>query len=155
MTKYKMILGDWSRDGDGVTQTIYVDIPDIFGPDLLRSNFEENVKKFGFDPVEVVARDYEEPTIPLDLAKRLFDAGYDNQEDEDSDSYLHDDYSQPPVGMLWVDGYDAYLSILMFFFGHGLEGWEYEIASDETPLLLGGHHAILGNRSAGYGLFEY
>src|SRR5690606_8700591 len=110
-------------------------------------------------PTEVVARDYDEPTIPIEDAQRLFDAGFDNglngEQAEGWPGFLHGEYVEPPEGHLWVDGEEAYVHIIMFFMGYGFGGWEFQIVSDETPLLLGDWSAILGNRPAGYGLFAH
>jgi len=63
MERFKLILGDWSDDGHGKTETFIVESNKPV--DEAREAYFEAVKKTGIDFGEQVCRDYEDNTWTL------------------------------------------------------------------------------------------
>lgn len=145
--KYNLTIGDWSNDGHNQTEVYVVEIPDQF-KDVLKSNFESNVKRIGFDPTEL-AQEYEDSSISEDEIEALRRTGFDFEKavTKYSDYPIYIDNRQ-------IAGPDGMLAILMHFIGYGLEGFTYEVISDSFPQLFGyWDSAVISSHKIGYGLF--
>ena len=155
MAKYQIILGDWSDDGHGKTRDVFVEIPDEFSTEVLKSNFDFNVEKLGFNPLTDLFNSYEDWEVPEKYFKALVDNGFDNFDGttvEDWDGFIAPGW--PPYDDRLYVQEDGEIYILMFFIGHGLKDFTWGIAENDKLLLVGGYDTILGKpASYGYGLF--
>lgn len=157
--KFKMIFGDWSDDGHGKTETVYVEVPDAITQEMMRENYEKNKQRFGFGYNDF-ACDYEDGTISAKQVEVLTNAGLDfiQESDVDWDTL---DYKRPVVykrdnGDYALSGDDvmpdSLLPLCMFIIGDGIPGWDWKYLEEDTPVLVGGYEAI-SRDFAGYGLF--
>jgi hypothetical protein len=138
MSLRKIILGDFYGDGHGITDHHLVNIPKKFTDEILAYNYQKNVKELGVDP-EMFANTYEDTSLPQHVLDVMTSHGVELEGDED--------YEDPLV----VTSNDM-VKILMFLFGHGLEGFTYEVVSETIPSLNGtGRNGLPG--SVGYGLY--
>ena len=132
-------VGDESHDGHGLKETYTFEVPDQFTKEVLLENYHNNVTEFGFD-LESFAKDYEDWYIPREWLDKLFEAGLvftnlDYWYDEGDE----DRYAITAGGMF---------EIAMFFFGHGLGGFQYKVI--EPDFRLTGYATGIW---PGYGLF--
>lgn len=132
-------VGDESGDGHSMTETYLFEVPDQFTEEVLLENYRANVEKFGFD-IESFANEYEDWNIPREWLDKLFEAGLvftdlDNWYDEGDDK----PYGLAAQGMF---------EIAIFFFGHGLGGFQYKVIKPEFRLT--GYSTGIW---PGYGLF--
>jgi hypothetical protein len=135
MTKRKITLGDWSGDGHNVTEVFIVDIPEEFTAEILGSNYRKNVLKLGINP-EQFANEYEDSTVPEDVAEKLKQHGIELEEDDGT----------PYISRKQM------VKTLMLLFGYGLNGFTYDIISENLPELVGpGSYG--GPNGVGYGLY--
>jgi hypothetical protein len=176
LVRYKIVLGDWSGDGHGISETYYVDVTGPHTIDQLRENYQCNVAALGFSPHDI-AEEYEDSSIKPEHAEKLLEAGIDpnvvnhdlsTQEDYDKKKAEYAEFDTygtawRAVEKFWLPGartIDAtdMIDICMFFVLNGLDDVNYEIVKDETPTLLGGWDGFQpapGEHASfiGYGLF--
>ena len=141
MAKFQVIVGDWSGDGHEKTQTFLVVVDDRFTSEILAANYRKNVAELGVDPTTFAA-EYEDRSIPADVAKILDSYGVVYNEYK-GESFMEDD-AMTRVGMF---------NIMMFLFGHGLEGFSWEQEFTNYPVLVGEYRSAIGPEAVGYGLF--
>lgn len=129
--KHLIAIGDWSDDGHGKHDDLIVEIPDEFTQEILGNQFRANVESIGFGPHQF-AHNYEDGKLPVDKLKVLVEAGFDlTLLGEDKEDYGLE-------GGIWLNAEDM-LRIVMFYFGHGLEGFSYQYIKPETPPALIGY----------------
>jgi hypothetical protein len=138
MSNRKITLGDYSGDGHNITDVYIVDVPEQFTAEILGRNYQKNVKELDVDP-EMFANTYEDMSLPQHVLDVMTKYGVELEGDED--------YGEPLI----LTSNDM-VKILMFLFGHGLEGFTYEVVSETIPSLNGtGLNGLPG--SVGYGLY--
>lgn len=159
----KVVLGDWSDDGHGKTETL---ILRLRGRDLsdeaLSASYQARVAELGVD-LATVCQDYEDSSIAEDFYEQLQEAGFTPRH-EDSMGF------GPSVAVKtysWKeDSFFPAIELLMFYTGATVEGFSWEVVREDIPLLLGGSGSILKQKSRwgdpegltdtttfGYGLF--
>lgn len=148
--KHTVAIGDWSDDGHGKHDDFIVEIPDDLTQAKLGENFRKNMDRIGFGP-DSFCEEYEDGVIPAGKVKDLLAAGLDMSEfelEEDDD------------GSLGITVEDM-LKIVMFYFGHGLAGFSYEVINENAPALIGYWSKVTADPagphsygvSVGYGLY--
>jgi hypothetical protein len=136
MTTVMLQLGDVWADGHGMYEEIHIRVPDEFTIPVLRENFEKVKKELNFDPKRF-ANGYGESNIDKDDLQPILNVGFKFSENVDAD--LDDEYDELYLGP------DSFTEILMFVYGYGLEGFEWNLV--EKP-------EVLNQESYGYGLFS-
>jgi hypothetical protein len=156
MAKYQITLGDWSDDGHGKTRVEFVEIPDEFAPEALKANFDKNVEELGFNPITDLFNKYEDWSVPRPYFDSLVKHGFDNYGGESSDhwdGFISDGWGETEENLLYVQE-EGEIDILMFFIGHGLDGFTWYTVPNDKLILVGGFDTVLGDPSSyGYGLF--
>lgn len=142
-----IVLGDWSNDGHGRTDTVYVK---LYGDDLsdkrLHEAFQQNVDDAGFDPLLTFTNSQ---TMPEEHWQRLYDLGYD------PDACIND----PKYEAVLNDGFffhddeeQFYIPLLMFFITRNTE-IQWEAATMDT--LFGGSNPVAYTADSQYYLVGY
>lgn len=127
-----LIVGDWSGDGHGKTDTVTIKCN--LTAKQVEAAYDKGARSSGFDPSSYVCVEYEERKIYEEDLEKLRDLGYDVE------AHLgiteHDDEVELDV--------DAFCEIYMFvaYLGDKSIVWEFE-----NPLSSNIH-------VGGYGLFE-
>ncbi len=142
MTLYNVVVGDWSDDGHGKTDTFVFSIPDDVTFDQLRANYERNCEDYGVRP-DKWASEWQDSSFPLHEYIRIAELGWDS-------GYEFDELDQFDDSTEVDFGSDSYADLLMFVATHGL--CEYDQTSDTIKTLFGGDGAIVGGH-VGYGFF--
>lgn len=151
----RVVLGDWSDDGHGKTETYLVELEGVdVSDEVLNANYQAMTARVGVDLADVCA-DYEEYSAPLEFLEKVQEAGFAptphpgrtfSAEDED---FKETDLSA--------------LAVLMFYVGHEVENFAWRLVEDEVPTLIGGGNTIVSQNhygtqthttSYGYGLFN-
>lgn len=125
--RYKIVVGDWSDDGHGKTETFIYEV-DCNNKEVLFKAFQRNIRTIGFDPASV-CDEYEDYEWPEDVVSRLEELGFDCGEQMAED----------------------YANMLMFFFTYGTLFTYSLISEDEMPTLIGDYDAVTNNHY-GYGI---
>jgi hypothetical protein len=141
MSKRKMTLGDWSGDGHNITNVFVVDIPEEFTAEVLGSNYRKNVLKLDINP-EQFAYEYEDNSVPPEVTEKLKQHGIE----VDNDDYIEGSEN------FYITG-EVMVKVLMLLFGYGLDGFKYEVISENLPELVGpGSYG--GPNGVGYGMYS-
>ena len=122
-------LGDWSHDGHGITESIY--ISSNISASKLRKAYKFGVKIAGFNFSEIVAQGYEDNKIKKNHAEKLFSLGFDRKSldyDKTDDVY-------------YVSA-DSFVDIWLFICKLGDPNFEFKIKEQKTINI------------GGYGLFQ-
>lgn len=130
-----LVLGDWSDDGHGKTDTI--NIKSNLDKKDMEKAYEAGTKKLGFDFCGYVAEDYEDNKLDDEKWNKLKELGYQNEALEDE----AEKYNDGEIS-LWTDSYtDIYLFIVKL----GNDKFEFEyLVGEQNPQI----------RIGGYGLFQ-
>lgn len=167
---HKLQLGDFSGDGHGIVENFYVDIPDHFTEEQIKTNYENNQRKLGFGYGDI-ANEYEEPTISAAQIKELEKAGLTfvetNNVTKDNAFYLsteEPDYkkvivlqkpSQTDSNVNKFYFYKvSYIRIVMFMIGDGLKDFVWKPINIEARPLVGSR-SFLSYEYAGYGFYGF
>lgn len=135
-------IGDWSYDGHGRVLNYDFIVPVEFTQEILIANYEKNKAEFGFGLNDFVS-EYEDYKMPREYFDDLTACGYQhdwgiskrpNSDDED--------ISIGPNGMS---------RIAIFFVGHGLDDFSYEVSPKPDFHLFGMWEGP--EVGIGYGLF--
>jgi hypothetical protein len=148
MQQYQIVLGDWSDDGHGKTETHTVVIHGDVTQEQLAENYKRNVERVGFNPVDTIAVEYDEPYIYEKDVHLLAAAGFTKK-------VVNEKYrASGRTDAYYIDN-DDLVHIIMYFFLDGLEGtrWE-ELKEKQLPTLVGGYSAVVPYEQYGYGLFS-
>jgi len=132
MRTFKILLGE-PGDGYGMTRTHTVVILGKHSDETFRKNYQRNLELIGFDPEQVVAPGYDNPTIEVQYVERLKELGVDL------------DIEKPLDETTWkytIQEKDA-IAIVMFFFTNGLEDAAWEEIQDDTPYLYGAKYGAI------------
>lgn len=148
MALFSIILGDFSGDGHSISETFYVNIKDEIDPEILFTNYANNVTEIGFD-LSDFANKYEDSRISAAQWNRLLECGMQEWETGDED----DDEE--------IDSVNRYLTetdlikIVMFYYTRGLNiSWEpFSINATKLTGYYGCPPARKGAGMVGYGLY--
>lgn len=139
-------IGDWSDDGHGKCDMLYVKTNTSRA--TLFPNYASNVALFGFG-LDEIASNYEDSLLPRDAYEILMRHDFQKYAvDEEWGEYF--------PGGPQEDSDEIYLStekmldIVMFFYGYGIEDFEWEPVKLNYPSLVGWGTPVT---SVGYGLF--
>lgn len=157
MTLHKITLGDYSGDGHNISETYIIEIPNNITYETLKTNYNNNVEKFGFTPNDF-AEEYEDRTIPEEYVTILKNNGLQIQTpkqvitQEDKNSVILE--AETLSGATFYSLYEPreMVKIIMHFFGHGIPNFEWKEYAFENPALIGANSTINKN-TPGYGLF--
>ena len=163
----KIVLGDWSDDGHGKTDTTVVtlrgdDVSDV----ALNASYRAAVEETGIDLMKDVFARYEDSTFDMSTVENVWKAGktarvaaHKAAELAGKDSFssagtfFDEDYPEP----VDEDFYDfSAVELVMAFIGYAVSNFSWNIV--DIPTLIGGPKTVLsdGNShvtSFGYGLF--
>lgn len=152
MKTFQVPIGDWSKDGHNQCDWFHVEVPDQFDRTTLNENYDKNKALFGFSTKDF-AEDYEDNHLPADKYRVLEKYGLEfrwqvenmeySNKPEDNPHPLDDDPDN-----VWLNP-DEMLDIVMFYFGHGLEGFSWKEVKPES--LMGEYKT--GYQGSGYGLY--
>lgn len=166
MGQFNVVIGDWSDDGHGKSDTFTVEVPDWFTPEIIKANYDANVDIWGFSPSDF-ASEYEDYHINSDHALMLLRAGLDEDALLIDYEEISDDHDLTDDDTSWDDytvkDPDAMLKICMFFISHGLDTFTWK--KIELPILFGGRLSEdrrsttsslcdTNNAYVGYGLYS-
>jgi len=132
MRTFKILLGE-PGDGYGMTRTHTVVILGKHSDETFRKNYQRNLELIGFDPEQVVAPGYDNPTIEVQYVERLRELGVDLDIEKPLDE---------TTGKYTIQEKDA-IAIVMFFFTNGLEDAAWEEIQDDTPYLYGAKYGAI------------
>lgn len=76
-----LIVGDWSHDGHGTTETVIV-YANVDSRSLKNAFTKGSNDLLGFDFSEKCCDEYENDSIPPEVAQKLIDAGYETAFEE-------------------------------------------------------------------------
>lgn len=170
--RYSIELGDSSYDGHGITETVYVNIPESFTSAQLSENYAANVAKLGFG-YHSIANDPEYPTISREQITALEEEGmrfaYADYSHKLADSLLKETRPNQNVVVLEKEpsgsedesyyffeedfNFTGFVRIIMFMIGNGLPDFVWERDNVEAKVLIGMSSHAVSPHSAGYGLF--
>ena len=152
MKTFEVPIGDWGKDGHSQCDLFCVSVPDKFSKEALNKNYDKNKELFGFSTKDFVA-EYQDSRLPAEKYRILEEYGLkfrwqiSNQEysqaPEDNPHPLDEDPDNVRLDP------DDMLDIVMFYFGHGLEGFSWQEV--KYPSLLGTYNS--GYFGSGYGLY--
>jgi hypothetical protein len=140
--KVTLVVGDWSGDGHGQTDTIIIE--SNLDAKKIMSAYKKGSKKLGFDWINDVGAKYEDNLLPIDKLKKLIEHGLNLEEIfydwevEEAQRLLKDDNSKGV--QLWSH---SYTTAFLFITKLGNKTFEYNFIVDDNRLNIGG-----------YGLFE-
>lgn len=132
MRTFKILLGE-PGDGYGMTRTHTVVILGKHSDETFRKNYQRNLELIGFDPEQVVAPGYDNPTIEVQYVERLRELGVDLDIEKPLDE---------TTGKYTIQEKDA-IAIVMFFFTNGLEDAAWEEIQDDTTYLYGAKYGAI------------
>ena len=132
MRTFKILLGE-PGDGYGMTRTHTVVILGKHSDETFRKNYQRNLELIGFDPEQVVAPGYDNPTIEVQYVERLRELVVDLDIEKPLDE---------TTGKYTIQEKDA-IAIVMFFFTNGLEDAAWEEIQDDTPYLYGAKYGAI------------
>lgn len=147
-----LVLGDWSNDGHGLTETITVRCN--LTPQQLEDAYNAGVEQLGLDVEDDVARDYEDPFLYFDQWEKLAAKGmtlerlFAHELKGEYASYLFDDATEFLKEPVDDEGFQideqAYVELWLFTASLGDPSLKWEVTEDDSP------HVRIG----GYGLFS-
>lgn len=149
--KMKVILGDWSNDGHGMTEMFVVEIPHMKDRAEVGKFYKKGVEKLGFDLTKEVCREYENPMMRDYHYEILLDDGYVPYEFKLQESKYDEipDYSEEEDVYITTE---LFLDIYMHFVSVGYadevgssKSFYYHVADDDMEQM----------RIGGYGLFSH
>jgi hypothetical protein len=141
--RYRIVIGDWSDDGHGKTETFIVDMANLSAKEM-QANYDANVKKFGFDPKKV-CEEYQDSEFPLEYIHALVTDGLKLWDNQDEEPFNFEDEYGPDIY-----GPELMARVLCYF----VAGMDWKIVLDEMPNLFGGWSPVLGQgENYGYGMF--
>lgn len=138
-------LGDWSDDGHGKFETYHLLIPIQFTQEMLSENYLKNKELFGFG-LRDFANDYEDGSIWMDRYETLQSHGF--KFSEASEGVVSN--TKPSDFDFWLTR-KALLEIVVFYIGHGLEGFTARVKEPDFYMFgqWQGPESMIG-----YGLFS-
>ncbi len=163
----KIVLGDWSGDGHGKTDTTVVTLRgDDVSDAALNNSYRSAVEETGVDLMNDVFSRYEDSTFDMSRVEKVWEAGkvarvaaHKTAELAGKGSFcsagifFDEDYPEPTD----EDSYDfSAVELLLSFIGYAVPNFSWTIV--DIPTLIGGPETVLsdGNSrvtSFGYGLF--
>ena len=121
MSVVRIPVGDLSGDGHDMVKNHDFLIPSKFTRTILMENYNKNKILFGFG-LKDFASEYEDFYIPRDKLETLISHGYE--------------YSGTVNDKIIIGSRDM-ASFALFFVGHGLDGFAYEVAPEPDFNLFG------------------
>lgn len=145
-------FGDWSDDGHGKTEMVWLELSDMYDSDLeeIGKAYHESKAELGFG-LEDIARDYDS-TITLEQSEKLIEAGFNPVTEETGFDW---EWKDDITGQIYLD-YEMMLSIFEFMVGRKLIGFQVKEVKNDLPMLWGGgyHDNVITKDFVGYGLFH-
>lgn len=120
-----LILGDWSGDGHGQSQTVIIN--SNLRKDELLTAYEAGTKLVGFDLINDVCEEYEDNRMKREYKTKLLDLGFpDFYEDglEEDTCYLDQ---------------ELFAQIFLFICKLGNPSFEHEIVESDSFIHIGGY----------------
>lgn len=157
----KIVLGDWSDDGHGKTETIIVRLS---GKDVTDSMLSRAVQKAESDTgvsLKNILANYQDSTISqanFNKLLRVFGSQLTDYDEEGEENFYPAFTAEVGERDEWEYSYQigdntylelSVLRLLTLFLGYNIEGFEYEVV--EIPTVVGTYNAVVP--SFGYGLF--
>lgn len=140
---YELELGDWSDDGHGKTETVYVDVFTYGTGRDLASAYSQAKEIIGFG-LEDIAEKYEMRCASLEQAQRLVECGFQTPYEWTGQEPGEAEFFMTP---------DIYVEILEFMLQINIPGLKLtRLKSRVFPQLIGGN-GILTTNCVGYGMF--
>jgi len=139
MSRFTVSIGDLYDDGHGKYENLQVDVPN-YDRDTLRQNYSKNIKELNFNP-ESLCDQYEKSSEPIETFLPLLELGFDFSEESNSGITWSIERGEDQIYL----GVRAFVELLMFFYGYGLDDFSYTFV--EEPELLNENTCI------GYGIF--
>ena len=140
MKKFKLIIGDWSNDGHGITSTV------VFNSNLtieeLRELYFNQCQKYG-RILEKIVSEYEESFITKEQFDTLKNYGYDFYDGAEKE--LEDE------GRFYIDE-DVFIDIFIWFMKKDNPTLMLEITDDDVPTF---HFYGYDSKSRHIGFFGY
>ena len=145
MNKMQLVLGDWSDDGHGKSESIHIETNKTLSE--VRQAYLKSCEltKLAFDEGSLhrnyhhIAVDYEDNILSEEIIEILKEFNYPFiNELEDEDNYIYT---------------DNYVRLWFWFIGLSLDDFQYEIIKDTIPVINGYWNKEL-NVSFGYGLYQ-
>jgi hypothetical protein len=142
--KINIFVGD--RSGDGHDKKMHLTFESNFSKKQMDEAFDKGSAILGFDFTNEVATDYEDSEVPIDMWRKIKEAGYSNHID-DEESYnklIAKPKSEiapwersvpncPSVNM------DEFIDIVLFICKLGAPDFEYEANTDNNDWYIGGY----------------
>jgi hypothetical protein len=151
--KTKVVLGDWSHDGHGITDLFVIDLPTVTGSDELDSFYAIGTEIVGFNLTKEVCSNYEDNVVDIDKYTKLVELGYLPYSFKKTESKWGDElpeYSEYDGRCGYWICKEVFLDLYMFIVSLGYkhvigssESFTYYVVSDTMP------NVNIG----GYGLF--
>lgn len=126
-----MVVGDWSNDGHGQTETLVIE--SNLSHEEIEAAYAKGVKEFGLDVARELCHEYEENTIPRELYKR-FEMIDPNFGDKYADSIDHDPTSEDIA--IWHKEFTA-MWLIVAQCGNPDFKWRFSEAVKQ--IFVGGH----------------
>lgn len=166
MSKIKIVVGDWSGDGHGKCENVFIETETPI--EVLQQGYKDSCKLTGisFNHNEdytglnldwkhpesgdrKIAVEYESSTISKLAEKILFEHGIDVWDGFDKE-YFGESMKEECV---YIDGVNHFVELLLKFIKLSVPTFEWSIIKDDTPVLNGWWNKEL-NVQFGYGLFN-
>lgn len=129
-----LVLGDWSNDGHGRTETFYIE--SNLSPKEIEKAYAKGSLKLGIDLVESICEEYEDDRLWKDDLEKFRSAGFKDVLDKSDE----DDEFTDSIHL----GYEDYTKLYLFTVSLGNPLFKFSfLKSKENPVV----------RIGGYGLF--
>jgi hypothetical protein len=135
---YRVVIGDWSDDGHGKTETFFYDIP-LSDEASLKANYDANCARLNVKP-DSWAENYQDWNYPVEDLHRVIRDGFQVWR-EDTDSFPFDDDNAEFAHQEFAD-------MLVYLATDGIGTYE----PVEIPAMFGG--GFMDSEHYGYGMFE-
>ena len=120
-----LIVGDWSGDGHGKSQTVVINSNLPKGE--LMAAYQAGTKLVGFDLGCDVCEEYEDNRMKREYKTKLLDLGFRNFYDDD-----------PEEDTCYVDQ-DIFTQIFLFICKLGNPSFEHQLIKSDSYLYIGGY----------------
>lgn len=129
-----LVVGDWSHDGHNMTEQSTIKC-NLEKKDLEKA-YKKGTKVVGFNLTEEVCADYEDMSMPAEIAEKLKVAGIDANE------YVeHEDGEE----LSFAYNHEAFTELWLRIAQLGNPDLKYEMSSNESPNINIGGYGLLGS----------
>ena len=130
MTIVNLVVGDWSADGHGKTDTF--SIKTTFSVADVELAYLQGAQKLGHDIRKSCCQNYEDSCIPIDIMNSLFEHGFDKNSLERSSDFEEEEYDGFPINQ------EDWVKIFLFTCKLGDPNFKYSYVKGCT-LNIGGY----------------